>query len=511
VSTAVQEPTITDILLLDFELSNIEMAIITRSTEGLQSCLLLKQGLASTADLDDFEFCTLLLMCLGWVPGILLLLDSTLPRPAWVIEHCFQGACQYHECASALLLLEYIDGISTHHLAAAVTCGDIKVLETVIYELSTRRYQLQEVAQQLPVNTILSLGLPTEGLLDTRAYAVQEVLEQHDISIEPRLHTDWGSLYSAIPRGGTTAANILYTSGFTDLNQCDTYDLPPLAYLGRVDSSLSAESTLEQFLDLACWMVGRGASLHHLQSVEGCAAILHFAENLADRILEEYLNLPYQRVPFFELALKSKVQSLNVDNARLLQAVLSDNTKDNCSCACSEKGCSPVTRLLRRFCERRRDSPMFSGLCGSICLRLQEFLSERFLGNPNPIFISSAIRYLTFDVMDLTHTCHASRYDDPIDPEEAREIREEESELIDQLEALVVKFSEKYDELRVGILDFFKGYWKTRMSEVLTPAWPDEGVLRRAQEIGIISSEEPEASLDRVLYWVAEWELPGGF
>jgi hypothetical protein len=95
--------------------------------------------------------------------------------------------------------------------------------------------------------------------------------------------------------------------------------------------------------------------------------------------------------------------------------------------------------------------------------------------------------------MQLTHTCHASSYT-LIDPEEALEIREEESELINQLEALVVEFNEKYDELGVGILELFNGYWKTRMSEVLTPAGRDEGILRRAQEVGVVVSGEPEAS-----------------
>ncbi|KAL3441837.1 hypothetical protein BJX65DRAFT_288004 [Aspergillus insuetus] len=105
--------------------------------------------------------------------------------------------------------------------------------------------------------------------------------------------------------------------------------------------------------------------------------------------------------------------------------------------------------------------------------------------------------------MQLTHTCHASSYT-LIDPEEAREIREEETESINQLEALVIEFNEKYDELGVGILEFFKAYWKIRMSEVLTPAGRDEGVLRRAQEVGVVFSGEPEASMDRVLFWISD-------
>jgi DNA gyrase/topoisomerase IV subunit A len=88
--------------------------------------------------------------------------------------------------------------------------------------------------------------------------------------------------------------------------------------------------------------------------------------------------------------------------------------------------------------------------------------------------------------MEMKHTCH------PICLEEAQEIREEESELIDQLEALVVEFNEKYDELGVGMSEFYEGYWKTRMSEVLAPAERDEEVLRRAREVGVFLSEKPE-------------------
>ncbi|KAL3491703.1 hypothetical protein BJX62DRAFT_225061 [Aspergillus germanicus] len=406
--------------VLDFDLSNIDMAILVRSIEALRPCLLVKQNRAPTTDINVSDFGTFLLMCLGWAPGILLLLRSTLSRSSEA----------YRGLESALLILDYMDKITDEHLEAAARCGDRKVLETIIYELSTRRHQLQEVAlQQLPVNAIRSLALPVDGLLDTKAFDVQKALEQHNISVEPRLQTDWGSLYSAIGYGGTTAADILYAAGFTDLNQCALSGCRPLACVGYANS-------LGEFLDLACWMIGKGADLHQ-QSATGYPVIFGLAYSLEDPLTRQYLLSDDEGFESFYLELKFTIQSLQVDGARLLQTILSDSTTDNCSCACSNNGCSAESRLLKRLCLYRNFYPLRHPK-GWIVLILQDSLSERFLERPNRASVSATIRCLTFESMRLTHTCHVQLFDGPIEVEEAQEIREEEAELIDQLEDLVV-------------------------------------------------------------------------
>ncbi|KKA18219.1 hypothetical protein T310_7829 [Rasamsonia emersonii CBS 393.64] len=70
----------------------------------------------------------------------------------------------------------------------------------------------------------------------------------------------------------------------------------------------------------------------------------------------------------------------------------------------------------------------------------------------------------------------------------AGEIRDEERELLAQLEELVAEFEEKYDELGQPLIAFLEGYWMTRMEEVLSQE-PEEDEIRRVRELGVVLAE----------------------
>ncbi|KAL2838808.1 hypothetical protein BJY01DRAFT_237329 [Aspergillus pseudoustus] len=453
-----------------------------QSIEALRSCLLLEQS-RYTADLGASDFETLMLMCLDWTPGMLLLLKSTLPRSTEAVGNCFRGACQYREFASALLLLEYIDKLETSHLEAAARCGDISVLKQILQELAL---------QQLPVNTIRSLGLPTEGLLDTKAYSVILALKQQNIKVKPGLYASQRSVYSAVLFGGTTAADLLYASGFTDMNQHDSTDSPPLVHLFYYQE-LGYPYILGQVLDLARWMIDKGADLHqHLRG--GYPVIFALAEEFGrcfDQTFSDSITNGVRLINNCEVEMI--FLSLHVDSTRLLQTILSDNTIDDCLCACSDGGCSALSRFLSRV-------PM------PISVHVQEILRRKFPEQTRRASVSATLRYLTFDLLGITHTCHRKQririfdstrmwLNDQFDPEDAQEIHEEESYFLDQLEHLVAEFDAKYDELGVTLSEFYEGYWKTRMREVLVSGGFDEVAYWRASNIGIIldrlSEEEP--------------------
>ncbi|RKL08159.1 hypothetical protein BFJ68_g9506 [Fusarium oxysporum] len=51
--------------------------------------------------------------------------------------------------------------------------------------------------------------------------------------------------------------------------------------------------------------------------------------------------------------------------------------------------------------------------------------------------------------------------------EEWREILDEDRELIDQLQALDEEFGDAFDRQHLSIGEFLRGYWLTRMKEVI--------------------------------------------
>ncbi|KAL3459079.1 hypothetical protein BJX64DRAFT_279473 [Aspergillus heterothallicus] len=453
-------------------LTQIEMAIIMRSIEALQSCLLPDISRSAMTGFYASNFEMLLIMC-----------SVSIPHRDFLVF--FDCACWHRDFDSAILLLDYADSISSGHLQAAARCGNIRVLERVVCELSASRRQLQEVAlQQLHVDAIDSLGLPTAGLLDTKASCVIRALEHQDICVEPRLNADLESLYDAVLCGGTTAADLLYTSGFADMNQTDTtLGFTLLAYL-------RSAATLGQILDLACWMIDRGAELHH-RSTSGHPVVFYLAESLGDEVVRLAISCQQKASSYllesFYAQLHSVILSLQASSASLLLTILSDEAKDNFTCVCSDNGCTARSRFLGQLCSR---GWMNSDVCRLTSVVLQQLLSEKFPRQaPKRAFVSSTIRFLTFEALELTHTCHKPWWGETMDAEEVQEIMEEESKSIEQVEALVMEFNGKYDGLNVSMLEFFESYWKTRMAEVLAPTKPDEHVLRQARDIGVIIKE----------------------
>ncbi|KAK2690498.1 hypothetical protein QWA68_010315 [Fusarium oxysporum] len=86
---------------------------------------------------------------------------------------------------------------------------------------------------------------------------------------------------------------------------------------------------------------------------------------------------------------------------------------------------------------------------------------------------SCAIHILTMMSLGVRHLpiCLSERYYNPYDSdceeEEWKEILDEDRELIDQLQTLDEEFGEAFDCQNVPIAEFLRGYWVTRMEEVL--------------------------------------------
>ena len=164
---------------------------------------------------------------------------------------------------------------------------------------------------------------------------------------------------------------------------------------------------------------------------------------------------------------------------------------DKCNCACSRKGCYPVSSAVKYKSWDRHIHQLYN-------LRMDKFsqnpervydnrfsvlrgtlqLLERVVAQIHSLAIA-VLRVLTFEELDIKHTCHDvmlsdfKRYEDPPVPipmpnEEIAEFHEEDRDNIDLLESLMVDFEEKWNEHEGTLESFVFGYWVERMKEEIT-------------------------------------------
>ncbi|KAL2862291.1 uncharacterized protein BJX67DRAFT_385786 [Aspergillus lucknowensis] len=490
----------------EFEFTQIERAILTRSEEALRRCLHFFPEAASPS--PD----TLLCMCVGWPAGLMIILESSLSLSHESISDCFVMACNREEIESASILLQHVDGGGPFSLTAAVRSRSTGLLQGTISKLASSRQKLQESAlYNLPSQTVRSLGLPTHALLDTRAWSVYTALRAQTPKEMPTSYSDRGSVYGYIACN-RAAAELLYEAGFNNLNQCDEDGRTPLMWLQSF-----GEDELRNFASFAHWMVSKGAKLHQ-KSKSGYPAVYYLAETFGEsyetclhgRLISVFNSTcPDITIQTVKRELRSLIESQPIDGARLLSSLLTDEFRDHCECACSEGGCSSLTRLLRGFW-RTWFGRMHIKMIGPAMIDELQMVAYDFLTDDDRTMIAyDTIRYLTFEALELTHTCHALIRDgeSQLSRDEIDELREEESLLIAQLEELVLEFKQQYDQLKIGIYEFLEAYWDLRMKEVLAPAAMDPEERRRVEEIGVVLSDDPESEAEPEE--VGEWSTQG--
>lgn len=166
---------------------------------------------------------------------------------------------------------------------------------------------------------------------------------------------------------------------------------------------------------------------------------------------------------------------------RVLTRITDVQTKDGCKCACSPNGCSVTTIMLKRILGIPRNVPRSEKL-------------RRFAINCDidPLIV---IRFLTFERMEMTHTCcvrekfHGTlrsvrfiKFDD----KNRIDIQEEESEYIELLEELVTEFEQVFHSSGNTLQDFLEGYWASRMDEIMTAdTSSEEEEIKRTRELGV--------------------------
>ncbi|KAL4948590.1 hypothetical protein BDW69DRAFT_90646 [Aspergillus filifer] len=464
----------------DLEPSAIEHAIMMRSESDLKYCIAQSKHVNEKDGQRVMDFENLLACCLGWVPGINLLMESSLPGKLDSAASCFKVACRVHEHESALLLLRYTTTVPESFLAEAERYRNVEVMAHIISALVKQRQTLRDLATRfLPSDTLHALALPKTGLLDVRALPVYYTLSQCGIQVDLDRPPSKRSVYSEIFE--VEDANMLYDAGFTDLHQRGEDGNTPLSDLTASDSRWGQEALGGGFSTMANWMIGKGASLDQ-PSIGGSPTIFDLAVKFGrdiDNVNTFWRSPTGEQTSYLERAWPVAFS--------LLATILGNNTGDGCFCACSQGGCSPLSRLLRSYCDNHRshspgDVPPFD----KIAELLEELEITQDTEQLKKLFLRT-LRYATFEALEMSHTCHGTDYyRTRCSPEETAEIRDEDFTSILQLDSLMVEFSEKYNELAVNMSEFIKGYWQPRMDEFNAEEEIDPEDATRIREIGVI-------------------------
>ncbi|KAL2854570.1 hypothetical protein BJX68DRAFT_264470 [Aspergillus pseudodeflectus] len=323
------------------------------------------------------------------------------------------------------------------------------------------------------------------------ASILYDQLTDYDSDIpDPSFNGD--SVYNCV-EGDLTAMELLYEAGFVDLNQCNDDGLTALMSIDTLNWSYGpfhirgdnpGDAHWGKLGYLAAWMVSKGANLHQY-SGDGYRAIWYLAEEIASAFSCRGW---WTGNSMDQAEVRSDLHRQHPDSRGLLYTLLADDSIDGCLCACSETGCTTWTRILRAWDPEA--SSNHKSLLVVLLDECQNISPDALTKGQWTRLVQQTIRCLTFEALELTHTCHGILWQggDHMDPEEIDEIRDEEASLIEELENLVLEFNRLYTDLEVGIYEFVFKHWFPRMDEVVPPQG-DEEEIRRIRAAGACLSE----------------------
>lgn len=377
------------------------------------------------------------------------------------------------------------------------------VVDCVIDLLADRRRRLQVLATAfLPSEGADRLDISGGRVLDEFAASTVSALRKLNVFIpnallpEPRRTTVYH-----IPCLTIRTARRLWKAGFRDVDGCDHRGRTPLMirrYFNQIN--LSTE------LELIAWFQSKGADIHSAQrkrvrrkqpksdddvcalgSISSATAVHWIAKNIGQTIKDFLWECINHRLSYVgpswtlkDLAKERQDQlwqsfrkMMNISDVakQVLIQILTDPIRDDCSCACSTCGCQPLITVLKIF--RQDVSPVGRMMKTQISMVLADLIESANPSSSSPF--STLVRILTFEELELTHTCCAHFLDQIFprdssssDNDEIHEIHDEERHLLAQLEDLLLEFETKKRELGTqSTAAFLQGYWCHRMDEVL--------------------------------------------
>lgn len=388
---------------------------------------------------------------------------------------------------------------------------DLCLLEDILSGLKQRRDELKRLAlERLTETEAQSLGLHESTVLDSRAFRVQELLQNRGVNIPPALHVfenDSASVYhhqdlrdssfTTIVFGkrrgydATTTFDKLWNFGFRDVNSFDAYGRLPLT-----TDHLDARATM--------WLIEHGADYWTPLGGRSDYPVVTERATPAHFVMGNVIKWELQRHKEYQ---ESERQAERQVFAKMLQV----RVNDTCSCECSVGGCTTLSGTLSAVFDARRgylgwilhtrSSPSLQDLFPWECVDLSEASQFGFTKEDHV----AIIRRMTFDAMELTHTCcKFDQWDGRIErhpPEEIDEINSEQTTLLALFADLVIEFERIAYEDRSGVPlivndpeEFWIRRWLPRIKEMLDGLDGNrltEEEISAAEAIGVVWGPQP--------------------
>ncbi|CAG8182828.1 unnamed protein product [Penicillium salamii] len=439
----------------------------------------LREGRVSAS--KNFGFYSLLEWTFDWPEGVRILLEFGADP-----KQCFQSLAYpgMGRHSSAVLLLREGCILNIENLNESVSCGDGgERMKLLVNELTERRKKLRKLAEDsLPWASISDyVG---DRILDGQdCQKISGLLIEHKTPFPHSFTTQDEVEGFLMVSGGQTVyhglikkqcAEALYQAGFLDTDMLDSQGNSPLSSFEPIFFA-----SLSDFIEMIQWHMSKGADLHRR---------LPWANESVSHLLAT------QIITYFLFPRKTDHSSHVTKAGNNLQNLIamSDGffapTKipDGCSCPCSPDGCTTISVILREF-------PFYASWHCRKCLRevfekLEEW-DQSYWKDPRAF-----IRSLTFNALDLNHTCFANTKKGDVfgrhrmagGEDYINDNRDEQSALI-EFEELVADLEQKFDELSLPLKEFLPGPWYRCVKDHLLTRQPhkEEDAIADARSLGV--------------------------
>ncbi|KAF1997442.1 hypothetical protein P154DRAFT_578863 [Amniculicola lignicola CBS 123094] len=323
-------------------------------------------------------------------------------------------------------------------------------------------------------------------------------------------------------------AEILYRAGLVEIDRIATTEksvtfgweyISGTPLWTHTISMLRGISDRREILDLISWFVAKGARLEAMDPFDQICPAQLLAEDLA-------MNMIIWQSSVGRLKKTSRTKMLTdfvreqLEFRSLYHMVFESKVVDQCNCACSSNGCNIIVSAFKAsvtVCKGWNLQPY---------QRLQTVL--KWVG-VNTDFDrstrSSIIRFLTFERLHLTHTCHSLRLhhltrlfwgEDSAfhlgeGPPKIADIQYiEQSDLL-LLEELIQEFEKAMEDYTGTIWEFIDKRWEPRMEEVIREQCTDsENGEAMLAKLGVVLrptfGPPPVPTLLPIWYGNFDWE-----
>jgi hypothetical protein len=445
--------------------------LVLRSQAKLER--LLKRGVDFRAGLQFYTF---------WPEGLATLLQAGYEADGSTMRTALKSGSY-----AAVKLLHHTGNLDPEQCINALAgCPNSDARGIVIQELAERRKKLWGIAMtHLPPETILQLKVRPDTLLGYKAAQVHALLEENGIETGDGGWCQGRLIYEAA-RLNLELADQFWDIGFRDVDDMDDQGMTALMTLNRF-LNYYPTSAPHYILGMAAWLIGKGADTGLCPMTYDFSA-LHFLGAALGSTMAKWTH-PRSRLPSSYDA--------------VVHSILLNDSHDSCCCHCSAGGCTPLVAFLRGLDTNRdihyieeKAIPFMAYMFASLSSKSPETFERKV--------VPQVLRYITFRALGLTDTCahpksEAWRIPEfrPFDPEEAREIHEEERDSIQELECLVRDSVSEYQRLSLPFEIFLREHWCVRMHEVLSKKKTlSEEEKNQIREIGVVLESGSEDCSD---------------